>query len=154
MQPAIYTITLPGKPRLYHPTPLPPGWETVGEISCLAEIIDGQELRRHGALVRAAATGMYACASAGTITALDQRQVALALAATVPGVDLDGDLELTAAEAAPLVGRSALTIRDWHRKGYLAPSNPDGPGPAKYRKADVLAAANRTVALGRPKKPR
>ena len=140
-----YTITLPGKPKLYSPMPMPPGWEVVGEITRDGEAIPG-------ALVRNAATGLYAQANAGAIRTLDQREVARALAATVTGVDLDGETEMTAAEAAVLVGQTPQTIKYWRSKGYIATCNPDGPGPAKYRKADVLAAANRPITAGRPKK--
>lgn len=138
-----YTITLPGKPTLYSPGLMPSGWETVGEIVRDGEITPG-------ALVRNAASGIYAQANSGIIRSLDQREVARALAATVSGVDLDGEKELTAAEAADMLGQSPQTIKYWRNKGYIAPVNT--VGVAKYRKADVLAAAARPITAGRPKK--
>ncbi|MDR0339916.1 MAG: hypothetical protein LBH65_06540 [Desulfovibrio sp.] len=137
----MYTITLPGKPRLYNPTPLP-GWDVVGEITRDGDL--------PGALVRNADTGIYAQAKAGKIRDLDQRAVAQALAATVPGVDLDGDTGLTAADAAALVGKTPQAIKYWRARGYITPL--PGAGPAKYRKADVLAVASRPIKSGRPAK--
>ena len=137
-----YIVTLPGKPRLYNTTPLL-GWETVGEI--LRD--DGSR----GALVRNATTGSYAQANCGTIRNLDQREVALALAATVAAVDLDGEEELTAAEAAALVGKTVQGLDYWRRRGYLSPV--DGRRPAKFRKSDVLSVNARKSKPGpKPKK--
>ena len=70
-----YTITLPGKPHLYNPTPTP-GWEVCGEIKREGELTAG-------ALIRNTNTGLYAQANAGAIRNLYQREVARALAATV-----------------------------------------------------------------------
>ena len=133
-----YIVTLPGKPRLYNTTPLI-GWETVGEI------LRDDGITR-GALVRNATTGLYAQANCGTIRNLDQREVALALAATVTAVDLDGEEELTAAEAAALVGKTVQGLDYWRRRGYLSPI--DDRRPAKFRKSDVLAANAREIRPG------
>lgn len=132
-----YVITLPGNPRIYNTTPLL-GWETVGEI--LRD--DGSR----GALMRNATTGIYAQANCGATRNLDQREVALALAATVTAVDLEGEEELTAAEAAALVGKTVQGLDYWRRRGYLSPI--DRSRPAKYRKADVLAANAREIKPG------
>ena len=70
-----YTITLPGKPHLYNPSPLP-GWDVIGEIQREGELTAG-------ALIRNANTGLYAQANAGAIRTLYQREVARALVATV-----------------------------------------------------------------------
>lgn len=138
-----YTITLPGKPHLYNPTPLPAPWEVVGEVQREGELTGG-------ALVRNAATGLYAQANAGALRSLDQTAVARALLATVPGADLDGEAELTAAQAAELVGQTVQAIAYWQRRGYIAPI--PGTSPARYRKSDIVAAKNREVKAGRPRK--
>ena len=132
-----YIVTPPGKPRLYNTTPLL-GWETVGEIL--------RDDNSRGALMRNATTGIYAQANCGAIRNLDQRKVALALAATVTAVDLEGEEELTAAEAAELVGTTVQGIDYWRRRGYLVPI--DDRRPAKFRKADVLAANSREIKPG------
>ena len=67
------TINTAGAWRLYSPT-LPAGCEPLGVVS--------RDSHDHGALVRFAATGLYAQVNAGVVRTLDQRQVARLLAGT------------------------------------------------------------------------
>lgn len=62
-------VTVPGKPAIYNPAPLP-GWDVVGEVADA----DGV-----GALVRNRTTGIYCRANAGALRSLPQCKVRAAL---------------------------------------------------------------------------
>jgi hypothetical protein len=126
----MYTITIPGKPHMYISAPLPVGWEIIGEITS-----DGEGIP--GALIRNVKTGIYAQANAGAIRVL-------------PDLDLTGETDLTASQAAALAEITVHGLAYWVKRGYLTPIS--GTSPARYKKADVLTAKGRDIKKGRPRK--
>ena len=50
-----------------------------------------------------------------------------------------GEVLVTAAEAALLLGVRRSVIRVWRQRGHLSPAT-EGPGPLRYRLGDVWAA--------------
>ena len=57
--------------------------------------------------------------------------------------DRDTGDDLNTSDAARLVNKSAETIRSWERAGRL-PARRTSAGHRLFRRADVLAAANRS----------